>query len=208
MWIASFPGLSGLAAKGVWKVLWQQFFMPTTGRSRVSSSSEHSELPHELRALSHRKLRNRHWYRCTLCVCVCEGRGVRGEGEMWDMRICMLQCMCNMYICIMCEYIHDVSVYMCRVCVCGHVQCVCVCVCGHVQSVCMCSVYVCSVYVCVMGQGDRIYKHSCNQNICVHLQGQTHSSILCVCVLCTSPLCGCMCVVPRCMHVCGTVESF
>lgn len=63
------------------------------------------------------------------------------------------------------------------VCTCA----VCMCVCVGMCRVWTCA--VCAVYVCVMGQGDRIYKHSCNQNICVHLQGQTYSSILCVCVV-------------------------
>lgn len=154
--------------------------MPTTGRSRVSSSSEHSELPHELRALSHRKLRNRHWYRCTLCVC--EGKGGRGGGKMWDMRICMFQCTCNMYICIMCVYTW---------CECVHVQCACVCVdmcrvcvCVDTCSVCVDMCRVCAVCMCVLW--DKVTGFTnipATKTSSVHLRGQSHSSILCVCVV-------------------------
>ena len=99
--------------------------MPTTGRSRVSSSSEHSELPQELRALSHRKLRNRHWYRCTLCVCVCVCGWV-GEGGVGVCEMCSIcehtctcvQCMCT-HVCM-----HYVCIYIwCNAC--AESECAC-----------------------------------------------------------------------------------
>ena len=80
-----------------------------------------------------------------------------------------------------------VCVVMCRVCVCVWTcaECVSVCMCRvcecvYVQSVCVC-VWTCAECVCVMGQGDGIYKHSCDQNIRVSFAGP--NTAFCVCVV-------------------------